>query len=173
MDHAASPGSVASQAPRQASTDPQPRATRASQKSTRIVRSCLRCYRRKVRCDKMFPCASCARTGVLCSYPGPEEPPRRPHKTTIADVSARLARLERTVQAMSHGYQAHESHDDNDRSISTAQSPERFATPEEPALPESSSNGVLVKGRSSSRYFNEILLSRVLEEVCIIVAPGS
>lgn len=74
---------------------------------------------------------------------------------------------------MSHGYQAHESHDDNGRSVSTAQSPERFATPEEPALPESSSNGVLVKGKSSSRYFNEILLSRVLEEVCMIVAAGS
>lgn len=130
-------------------------------RSIRSIRSCLRCHQRKVRCDKTSPCSSCTRMGVFCSYPGPDPPPRRPHKTTIADVSARLARLEKRVDAMAHGSQ---HTDDESQSTTTARSPEHSVA-EEPTLTESSSNGVLVNGGHSSRYFNEILLSRVLEEV--------
>lgn len=130
--------------------------------SNRIERSCLRCHRRKVRCDKKSPCASCARLGVSCFYPGPDEAFRRPHRVTISDLSERLARLERTVQAMSHVYH---SHGGNDQSTTTAATSPDHPPAEELTAQESSSNGVLVKGGYSSRYFNETLISRVLEEV--------
>ncbi|KAL4781314.1 fungal-specific transcription factor domain-containing protein [Aspergillus varians] len=126
----------------------------------RIERSCLLCHRRKIRCDKKSPCSACTRMGVLCCYPGPEKAPRRPHKTTISDVSARVARLERTVRALSHDSAHYDSHDP---SIPVAQ-----ASPGTPTAaggsPGHASGGVLVRGKYSSHYFDEILLSRVLEE---------
>lgn len=134
--------------------------------SNRTERSCLRCHQRKVRCDKKSPCASCARMGVLCSYPGPDASLRRPHRITITDVSARLSRLERMVEAMSRDYQRQGR---DDQSTTTAQSPDNFEAAQEPTPQEPSSNGVLVNGGQSSRYFNEVLISRVLEEVRAIL----
>lgn len=134
---------------------PRPAASRK-----RIERSCLLCHRRKIRCDKKSPCSACTRMGVLCCYPGPEKNPRRPHKTTISDVSARVARLERTVRALSHDSAHHDSHDPL---MPVPQSP---STPNTAGgSPGNTSGGVLVRGKHSSHYFDEILLSRVVEEV--------
>lgn len=133
-----------------------------TQRSNRIERSCLRCHQRKVRCDKKSPCASCTRIGVPCLYPGPDSTFRRPNKTTISDVSERLARLERTVQALAHDFQSHNGNDQS--TVTTGVSPNQLSPAEESTAGESS-NGVLINGGYSSRYFNETLLSRVLEEV--------
>ncbi|KAL9563930.1 hypothetical protein ACKAV7_011965 [Fusarium commune] len=35
------------------------------------VRSCVTCRRRKVKCDKVIPCANCARHGSKCVFPPP------------------------------------------------------------------------------------------------------
>ncbi|KAH6951324.1 fungal-specific transcription factor domain-containing protein [Fusarium avenaceum] len=35
------------------------------------VRSCITCRRRKVKCDKLIPCANCARHGSKCVFPPP------------------------------------------------------------------------------------------------------
>ena len=139
------------------------RMRRLTQKSNRIERSCLRCHQRKVRCDKKSPCASCVRLGVLCSYPGPEAGVRRPHRATISDVSERLARLERIIQSMSHDSDSHYENDQSTTSVGT--SPNRSTSAERLTSQAPSSTGVLVNGGHSSRYFNETLLSQVLEEV--------
>lgn len=131
-------------------------------RSSRIERSCLRCHQRKVRCDKKSPCASCTRIGVPCLYPDPDSAFRRPNRTTISDVSKRLARLERAVQTLSHDFQSHNGNDQS--TVTTGVSPDQLSPAEESTTGESS-NGVLINGGYSSRYFNETLLSRVLEEV--------
>jgi hypothetical protein len=129
-------------------------------KKKRPERSCILCHRRKIRCDKKSPCASCARTGVLCCYPGPEPPTRRPHKSTIADVSARLAQLERTILAINNHSSPNTSGDD------TAPDPRSTARVSMRGSKTGQSNEeVLVQNGYSSTYFNEVLFSRVLEEV--------
>ncbi|KAL2862528.1 uncharacterized protein BJX67DRAFT_385550 [Aspergillus lucknowensis] len=136
-----------------------PDSLRPAASRKRVERSCLLCHRRKIRCDKKSPCSTCTRMGILCCYPGPEETPRRPHRTTISDVLARVARLERTVRALSRD-SAH--YDSVEPSIPVAQ-----ASPETAIASGGSghtSGGVLVRGKRSSHYFDEILLSRVLEE---------
>ena len=146
--------------------DTPPRSMLTKQK--RLDRSCVLCHQRKIRCDKKLPCRNCSRVDVLCYYPEPEQTVRRPQKTTIADVSARLARLERTISALS-----------NDPSFNQEVTPsgplatEDFNSTDPIGSLASGASGAsgeekLVQGDYSSRYFNEALLSRVLEEVRII-----
>ena len=156
-------GQDSSMADAQETPDTPPVPTMTKQK--RLHRSCVLCHQRKIRCDKKSPCRNCSRADVLCYYPSPEQNVRRPHKTTIADVSTRLARLERTIIALSN-------------SPTTNQD----ATPPGPPPTDdfsfidlngsfvegASSEEKLVQGDSSSRYINDALLSRVIEEVCII-----
>jgi hypothetical protein len=80
----------------------------------RMERSCLMYHQRKIRCDKRSPCSHYVKADLLCCYPGPEWATRRPHKTTIADVAARVAQLERIITAISSGGSQKDS---NDRSI--------------------------------------------------------
>lgn len=147
----------------QETTTTSPVPTMTKRKS--LHRSCLLCHQRKIRCDRKSPCRNCSRADVLCYYPSPEQNVRRPQKKTIADVSARLVRLERTISALTNG-------------SATTQD---ITPPRPPATDEINSNdpdgsfvvGVsseekLVQGDSSSRYFNDALLSQVIEEVCII-----
>jgi hypothetical protein len=134
----------------------------AVKKGKRADRSCLLCHRRKIRCDKKSPCSSCARQRVLCCYPGLESTPRRPQKTTISDVAERLAQLERTVRAISStDFKPHNSNEDDKYTVNTPL--ENLPVADEGAP----LSGVLVQSGDSSRYFNEVLLSRVLEEVLI------
>ena len=134
-------------------------------KQKRLDRSCVVCHQRKIRCDKKSPCRNCSRADVLCYYPEPEQSVRRPQKTTIADVSARLARLERTISALSNGPAIKQ-----DVTPPGPPTTEDFNSmdPNGSFVEGASSEEKLVQGDSSSRYFNEALLSRVLEEVCII-----
>jgi hypothetical protein len=136
--------------------------TSHSTRHKRMERSCLMCHQRKIRCDKRSPCSHCVRADLLCCYPGPERASRRPHKTTIADVAVRVARLERTITAISSGAPQTDS---NDKSI-----PALAPSINEASMSDTQTVGVspeelLVQDGYSSRYINEVLLSRVLEEV--------
>ncbi|KAL4964140.1 fungal specific transcription factor domain-containing protein [Aspergillus stella-maris] len=93
--------------------------------------------------------------GLICCYPGPDKAPRRPHKTTISDVLERVARLERTVRALSRDSALDDSHHDLSMPL--------YDYEGSPGNHESGS-GILVRGKHSSHYFDEILLSRVLDE---------
>lgn len=100
---------------------------------------------------------------MLCYYPEPEQSVRRAPKTTIADVSARLARLERTISALFNDPTT------NQGVIPPAGRPviENFNSLDisTPSVESAASEEKLVQGDTSSRYYNEALISRVLEEV--------
>lgn len=128
----------------------------------RIERSCLLCHQRKIRCNKRSPCSNCVRADVLCCYPGPERPGRRPPKFTIAEVAARVTRLERTITAIS-----------NNESNSAHKSPSAEADISETQAVADSPEELLVQDGYSTRYINEVLLSRVLEEVGSFVIQRS
>ncbi|KAB5583439.1 fungal-specific transcription factor [Coniochaeta sp. 2T2.1] len=142
----------------------------------KVERSCILCHRRKIKCDKKHPCSTCTKTGVLCCYPASEQPTaRRPRKTTIADVAERLVRLERTLVAIS-------TTTSGEGGSSGADADAAEETPweggggrgvggegrKEGGGGEGESPSVLeeflLQNGDSSRYMNEILISRVLEE---------
>jgi hypothetical protein len=131
----------------------------------KVERSCILCHRRKIRCDKRSPCATCTRTGVLCCYPAAaEQPVRRPRKTTIADVAERLGQLERTLVAIS-------STGSDSPAQNSAHSPvdhgqHQLKDDGGEAENASVAEEFLLHNGDTSRYMNEILISRVLEEVC-------
>lgn len=135
----------------------------ASIRHKRADRSCLLCHQRKIRCDKRSPCANCARADILCCYPGPDERSgRRLPKSTIADVAARVTRLERTITAISKNA----SHtDSNLYPASESRSPPGEVYISETPAPRDSSGEILVQDGLCTRYVNEAILSRVFEEV--------
>jgi Fungal Zn(2)-Cys(6) binuclear cluster domain len=133
-------------------------------------RSCVVCHRRKVRCDKKSPCSTCTRTGVLCCYPSGDRPLTRQPKTTIAKIASRLVQLERTIVAVSSDRLAKDpvgrapsrapSFLDGDDDSCTS------APAEKQSIVSVSTDEILIQNGFSSHYINEILLCRVLEEVC-------
>jgi hypothetical protein len=128
--------------------------------SRRSERPCLMCHQRKICCDKKVPCSHCLRADVLCCYPAPERISRRPQKTTIAEVAVRLARLERTITAISNGASTQPDSalgPSHGSEAGTSESRNAGWPPDE----------LLVQDGYSSRYINEALLSRVLEEVSL------
>ncbi|KAH8822092.1 fungal-specific transcription factor domain-containing protein [Xylogone sp. PMI_703] len=126
-----------------------------------LVRSCITCHQRKVRCDKRSPCTNCVRADVLCCYPTPQRNHVRPHRMTIADVAARVARLERTVKAI------------EGNTLTSSTSPLNGSGPL--STDNNDGQGMLTEGYSpspelllqdgtKSEYFNEFMISRVLAE---------
>ena len=129
-----------------------------------IPRSCYGCNSKKIRCDKTEPCSSCARAGRPCVYP-PLGPRKRRAKTTImADMASRIATLEKSV--------------DKARKVETSiptvltsepanvtRSMQQATASHSCNLGERSREDILVQKGSASQYFNEILLSRIIEEV--------
>ena len=134
----------------------------ASVRHKRAERSCLFCHQRKIRCDKRSTCANCARADVLCCYPGPEMSARRLPKSTIAEVAARVTRLERTITAISKD----RSHTDSNLSpMPDSKSPPGEVSMSETQVSRDRPGEILVQDGLSTRYVNETILSRVLEEV--------
>jgi hypothetical protein len=101
---------------------------------------------------------------VLCCYPASEQPQRKPRKATIADVAERLVRLERTLVAISSS-DAH-TEAGTETPGATEQIPPDDATGGDGR--ESVMEEFLLQNGDSSRYMNEILISRVLEEVSVV-----
>jgi hypothetical protein len=127
-----------------------------------ILRSCLTCHQRKIRCDKRSPCSNCVRNDVLCCYPEAEQRRRRPQKTTIGEISARLARLERTITAITKG-----SPGSNVQAVSDVADPHSEGSRGYPTTVGSPAE-LLVRDGDTSRYINEVILSRILDEVRLI-----
>jgi ribosomal protein L37E len=128
--------------------------------------SCLICARRIFRCDKKIPCSRCVYADILYYYPAPKRTSRQPQKTTITEVSAHLARLKRTITALSNGASSRPESDINSISAPT---PSRGS---EVGMTESRTAGgshdeLIIQDGYSSRYINEALLLRVLEEVSL------
>ena len=132
----------------------------------KVERSCAVCHRRKVRCDKQLPCNQCIRGGYSCGYPQPTQSARRTRKTTMNDVADRISELEKTLSVVSRDHRA--------RTSTARISPPRTTSPltEHSTASrtteyegEEKNDEVLLKKGSSSQYFNEVLLSRVLEHV--------
>ncbi|KAM5527623.1 fungal specific transcription factor [Fusarium oxysporum f. sp. phaseoli] len=144
--------------------EPVSETARQARNKRNISRSCYLCNHRKVRCDKKEPCSTCTRASKPCVYPSTGGRVRRPNKTIMADMASRIADLEKTLVKVNGTAEGH------------GQSPQTPVSVSEGALTVTpyhtedrrdarGGEGVLVQKGSSSQYFNEILLSKVIEEV--------
>ncbi|KAF4869846.1 C6 transcription factor asaR [Colletotrichum siamense] len=107
-------------------------------------RSCNVCHQRKIRCNRKQPCAACSRRGAPCVYPSSVKPPRRAKATTVADIVRRISGLETTLVTAAGG---------------------RIQA-DIPATPQGGfGEDVLVRHDSSSRYFDEAILSKIIKLV--------
>lgn len=129
-----------------------------------IPRSCHACNRKKIRCNKREPCSACTRAGRPCEYPAAGPRVRRPKKTIIADMSSRISDLERTLAKAQESNSSSPCPQWNESVTTTGQL--KNALYSGPSDDRSRGDIVIQKG-SSSQYFNEILLSRVIDEVPI------
>jgi hypothetical protein len=128
------------------------------------ARSCITCHRRKIRCDKKRSCSSCMKSSIPCIYTATERHPRKLRKTTISDVSARLVQLENSLKTLAQESSAHDVLEPPYESGSSRTS----LKPNEVLSQTSSNQEMLMQIGGSLRYFNEALLSRIIEEVCHI-----
>ncbi|EHK18593.1 uncharacterized protein TRIVIDRAFT_124741, partial [Trichoderma virens Gv29-8] len=132
-------------------------------------RSCVLCHRRKIRCDRQTPCLACVRARLTCTYPASDKPVRRVRKATIADVASRISDLEKTIVAASidQGSTARRSlpphaHISAPVGLPVSLPVSPHESPQEPQ--EIPSEEVLIRNGTSSQYFNELLISKVIEE---------
>ncbi|CAK7203833.1 hypothetical protein SEUCBS139899_006582 [Sporothrix eucalyptigena] len=125
-------------------------------KSSSAPRSCLPCKAKKIRCDKRQPCQGCVRAGRACTYPPAGPRLRRTKKSMMAAMAARISELEKELKL-----------------TKVTKSPSKAViqqtkecTPVAPTTSSSANSGkdILVQDGSSSQYFNEVLLSRVMAD---------
>lgn len=130
-------------------------------------RPCTACHGRKVRCDKKTPFTPCTRGGRICVYPQPRPRARRVKKTTINDVASRVSQLEMTVSAVPQSLEARPAVEVPDqRHIQTSYSGDSAPHSKSETEYRSPVNGeVLLHPGSLSCYFNEVFLSRVIDQV--------
>lgn len=125
----------------------------------RLGRSCLACHRRKIRCSKELPCSTCVKNSVTCSYPEPGRKRRAP-KTRITDIATRISQLERTLVSASRASEPPPR-------ATTTRSRETPGVAETPYTPYSQTqDGYEVNKEAlvKNQYYNEDLLSRVIEQ---------
>ncbi|TIC91163.1 Bikaverin cluster transcription factor bik5 [Colletotrichum higginsianum] len=166
----------------------------------KIERSCHLCHRRKVRCDKKLPCASCIRGGFQCYYPPVGQPVRRVRKTTIADVANRISDLEKSLVAgavdqhhaafrtpsapgsvsdfaSNHHHQQQQQHQQQHHQNPPASAPRSGIAPPPESHGKVAGDEILVRKGTSTQYFDEVLISRVIEEEhdiqSVLSTPGS
>ncbi|RFU81473.1 fungal specific transcription factor [Trichoderma arundinaceum] len=60
----------------------------------RSQNSCVACTRRKVKCDKLRPCSSCAKSQVACIYRAPVPSQRHRKRLTQGDLLSKIQELE-------------------------------------------------------------------------------
>lgn len=127
-----------------------------------IARSCHACNRKKIRCNKKEPCSACTRAGRPCEYPASGPRIRRPKKTIIADMSSRIAELEKSLAKAKESDPITPSSHWSESVASSGQLKNAlYSGPSD----HRSRGDILVQKGSSSQYFNEILLSKVINEV--------
>ncbi|KAH9890142.1 hypothetical protein F4778DRAFT_785304 [Xylariomycetidae sp. FL2044] len=150
-----------------------------------VRRSCFPCSRKKIRCDRKQPCCSaCSRAGRSCAFPPAGPRVRRTKKTIMADMASRISSLEQSLAKARRGgakglgddvavggggggggggegsgttSQAAPAPVPASASQSASQSPKSVTGTR-------TREGILVEKGSSSYYFNEVLLSRVIRE---------
>ena len=142
-------------------------ATACLQTNGLTPRSCHACNRRKTKCDKERPCSSCVRSGKPCVYPASGPRMRRSKKTIAAEMASRITCLEKalakaTSEKKSGRPGPRSSHPETTKSVSLAQGTRKVRCSQ---VIKRSREDILVQRGSPSQYFNEILLSRVIEEV--------
>lgn len=136
-----------------------------------LPRSCYACNRNKIRCDRSAPCSSCKRSGKPCSYPPSGPRIRRSKKTIMAEMASRISILEKSLAKATDERRTSRSgprtplpgtENDTTNTMYSAQ----------PARKTHSGNSserfredIVVQKGSLTQYFNEILLSRAIEEV--------
>jgi hypothetical protein len=132
-------------------------------------RSCHACHAKKIRCDKQEPCSACKRNGKQCTYPprGPRK--RRPKKTIMAEMAARISDLERSLaKSKEEGSKGSPGSISDSSPETTTQRPLSSSDAVDSSGLSRASDDILIQKGSSSQYFNEIILSRVIGGVCIV-----
>lgn len=147
-----------------------------------VQRSCATCRRRKVRCDKKCPCTPCSRGGHACSYPPKEPRAPRVRKATINDVATRISRLEETLTSIPtrEASHPHARFPASPKTVIAGPHASPFSaggvghetSPAAVGSPHPGGEILLEKG-SSTQYFNEVLVSRVVGQVCGVSARFS
>lgn len=141
------------------------------------TRSCTVYHRRKVRCDKKLPCSQCIRSDFECSYPPP--PARRAKTTTINDVASRILQMEKTIEAL----KVRQVLPQTTASISSVTPTDSVPSPASISSDGESGEhgegsrrgergcreGLLFNKGMSSHYVNEVLLTRAIEQVELLV----
>ena len=115
-----------------------------------------------MRCDKKTPCSPCRRGGVSCEYPPSGPRIRRSKKTMMAEMASRISSLEAAASTFGGGSATGQS---QDRAPTNVLDGALSGRPRNPPR-EKSRGDVLLQSGSSSQYFNEIFLSRVIKNVC-------
>ncbi|KXT05562.1 hypothetical protein AC578_3725 [Pseudocercospora eumusae] len=59
----------------------------SGQKRDNHTPSCAVCQRRKVKCDRLYPCAACTKSGLDCHFPPPGTHGKRKRRNTAIHVS--------------------------------------------------------------------------------------
>ncbi|VUC28137.1 unnamed protein product [Clonostachys rosea] len=144
-------------------------------------RSCILCHRRKIRCDKKEPCMHCVRADKECVYPPSGPRIRRTKRTLMADMSSRIQSLEKTltnaraavqagqrrsgsVPSPAETEEAHRSPASSIASLPIGLGAPSRRTPGHRRRRSGEGEAIVIEKGSSSQYFNEFLISRVLEE---------
>ena len=136
-----------------------------------VPRSCYTCNRNKIRCDRSAPCSLCTRSGKQCSYPPSGPCIRRSKKTIMAEMASRISSLEKslaeaTAEPQTGGSAPRTSLPATETETkNTTSSVQSAGETQSGTLSGRSREDVVVQKGSSSQYFNEILFSRVIEEV--------
>ncbi|RKK23617.1 hypothetical protein BFJ68_g16916 [Fusarium oxysporum] len=112
------------------------------------------CKSKKTRCDKKTPCSSCARAGKKCTYPPNGPRVRRTKKTMMAEMAGRIAVLERSLAEVAALKGSGAPAKDN----CTANDPSNTANHSR------LSDDLLLNEGSSSQYFNEVLVAKIIGE---------
>lgn len=95
-------------------------------------------------------------------YPDPQQNPPRHARTTVSDIDSRLARLERTLTAISNEKASQERNSQSILGKHIADDPLPPAVNHEEAWVDR--KGTLIQHGESSVYFNEVLITNLLEE---------
>lgn len=85
---------------------------------TRELRACIECRRRKLKCDRQFPCDSCARRNEpkSCAYERNFGGPQSEHGRRL-QAEAKLQHLEQLVQELSQSRQTFANHDESNHGV--------------------------------------------------------
>lgn len=146
----------------------------ASAVKKRGGRSCQVCHQRKVRCDKKMPsCSRCYTADKPCVYPAPGPRFRRTKQAMREERQARLAAqhgqahlFSRAEQPLTYEYSSRGKSKSGRLRVKSLPHAVSDTEPQQEDITGSlTSTDFLLQQGSLSHYFNDVVLSRVLNEV--------